>query len=1007
MKAVKKSVIVREEPVIFPTFEPEAPDKNPLFLEKRVYQGSSGKVYPLPSIDRISEKKVDRAWKGVWLENDFIRVLILPEIGGRIHVGEDKTNGYDFFYRQSVIKPALVGLAGPWISGGVEFNWPQHHRPATYMPVNYEIEKHADGSITVWCSDHDPMSRMKGMHGVSLHPDRAIIELKVRAYNRTSMVQTFLWWANVATRVHEDYQSFFPPDVHYVADHAKRAMSEFPLCQGHYYGVDYGGRSKSGVPEEGWPGMFRPRGNYPSNDLSWYANIPVPTSYMAMGSKEDFFGGYDHAKQAGLVHLANHHISPGKKQWTWGNHEFGYAWDRHLTETDGPYIELMAGVYTDNQPDFAFLTPGETKTWSQYWYPIQKIGPAHYANPHGAVNLALKGKKGRLGVSVTSDIPGTKVTLSFQGKPIFSKQVDLSPGFSFVEEFALPAQMNEWDCTLSVKDSSDKEIISYRPSKKIKTEVPPPATEPLPPGEMGSVDELYITGLHLDQYRHATRSPQEYWKEGLRRDRGDARCNQAMGLWALRRGEFKAAEEYLKKSIDRLTQRNPNPYDGEAYYSLGLVLCYQGREEEAYDAFYKSVWNMAWQASGYHALAELDSKKHDWTKSLEHLALSLRMNTDNLRARNLKTMVLRKLGRLEEAQILLDETRELDPLDVWSHYLSESDAFFDSQAKLDLAHDLIRSGFDLEAVGLLTKTISEKESGTAPMILFLLAEIYDRLGDKSKAIQFCKVAEKQPTDYCFPSRLEEIHILQKAMELHPQGTNAPYFLGNLFYDRRRHREAIALWEKSVLLKSSNPTLWRNLGIGYYNISKNPKKAKEAFEKAFKLNPDDGRVFYERDQLWKRRGVSAKRRLREFQKYPKLVNRRDDLTVELCSLYNQEAKFKTALEVVSNRKFQPWEGGEGLALGQYVRSRLALGRMKLAQGKISEAIIHVEFAITSPSTLGEARHLLSNPSEIWYWLGRIYRVAKNDKLAKEYWEKAAGFQGDFQNMRVQPFSELTL
>ncbi len=376
-----------------------------MFLEKRVYQGSSGKVYPLPFTDRIAEEPIARKWKAIWIENEFILALVLPEIGGRIHVLQDKTNGYDTIYRQPVIKPALVGLAGPWISGGIEFNWPQHHRPATFLPVDFEIEKHPDGSKTIWCSDHDPMARMKGMHGVCLRPGCAYLELKVRAYNRTPFTQTFLWWANVATRVHEAYQSFFPPDVYYVADHARRSMSEFPNCQDHYYGVNYGERARRGVPENEMPNQFVPPHcaqtthirhlssgallakedhesritnhapdlrsafgeggslNYPPNDLSWYANIPVPTSYMCMGSKEDFFGGYDHAAKAGIVHFANHHISPGKKQWTWGNHEFGYAWDRNLTDADSrsefaPYIEIMAGVYTDNQPDFSFLQPG-------------------------------------------------------------------------------------------------------------------------------------------------------------------------------------------------------------------------------------------------------------------------------------------------------------------------------------------------------------------------------------------------------------------------------------------------------------------------------------------------------------------------------------------------------------------------------------------------------------------------------------------------------------------------
>ncbi|MGO9115427.1 MAG: DUF5107 domain-containing protein, partial [Thermoguttaceae bacterium] len=309
-----ESVTARITDEVIPTYLPAPPDKNPMFLEKRVYQGSNGKVYPLPFTDRISETKTDRAWKAIWLENEYLRVMILPEIGGRIHVAHDKTNGYDFIYRQTVIKPALVGLAGPWVSGGIEFNWPQHHRPATFLPVEYAVEEHPDGSKTIWLSDHDPMARMKGMHGVCLHPGKARIELKVRAYNRTPLVQTFLWWANVAVQVHEGYQSFFPPDVDYVADHARRATSRYPLCEGSYYGVDYAGRGHDGVPADEYPAEFIPPHcggkaplHYAPNDLSWYANIPVPTSYMCLDSQEDFCGGYDHFRQAGIVHVADHH----------------------------------------------------------------------------------------------------------------------------------------------------------------------------------------------------------------------------------------------------------------------------------------------------------------------------------------------------------------------------------------------------------------------------------------------------------------------------------------------------------------------------------------------------------------------------------------------------------------------------------------------------------------------------------------------------------------------------
>jgi len=156
-----------------------------MFFEKRVYQGSSGKVYPNPITDRVSNERSEKTYKAIFLENEYLYLMLLPEIGGRIHIGQDKTNGYDFFYRQNVIKPALVGLLGPWISGGVEFNWPQHHRPSTYMPVQHAIEHSDDGSITVWLSEHEPMQRMKGMVGICLHPGKSYVEAKVRLYNHS------------------------------------------------------------------------------------------------------------------------------------------------------------------------------------------------------------------------------------------------------------------------------------------------------------------------------------------------------------------------------------------------------------------------------------------------------------------------------------------------------------------------------------------------------------------------------------------------------------------------------------------------------------------------------------------------------------------------------------------------------------------------------------------------------------------------------------------------------
>ena len=235
----EQNVSVWEEDVVIPTYPIGKPNRNPMFLEKRVYQGSSGRVYPHPVIDKICDEKTDRTYHAVYLENEYLKIMVLPELGGRIQRATDKTNNYDFVYYNHVIKPALVGLAGPWISGGIEFNWPQHHRPSTYDPVSFTTARNADGSCTVYVSEVENMFRTKGMAAFTLYPGKAYLEIRAQLYNRTNTPKTFLWWANPAVPVNDNTQSVFPPDVHAVMDHGKRAVSTFPVATGTYYKVDY------------------------------------------------------------------------------------------------------------------------------------------------------------------------------------------------------------------------------------------------------------------------------------------------------------------------------------------------------------------------------------------------------------------------------------------------------------------------------------------------------------------------------------------------------------------------------------------------------------------------------------------------------------------------------------------------------------------------------------------------------------------------------------------------
>ena len=491
---------------------------------------------------------------------------------------------------------------------------------------------------------------------------------------------------------------------------------------------------------------------------------------------------------------------------------------------------------------------------------------------------------------------------------------------------------------------------------------------------MKTAEDLYLIGLHLSQYRHATRYPDAYWREALRRDRTDIRCNNALGTWYFQRGEFAEAEKHFRQAISSLTRLNANPYDGEPYYNLGLTLRLQGNLDEAYASFYKATWNYAWRAASFYAIAEIECTRKAWDLALEHASLSLRANTDHVNVRNLIVLILRQLNRAQEADQILRETLALDPLDFWSLELAEGSVNAGNQVRLDIAFDYLRAGFFEPAARVLKAGDCSAKDGSAPILLYTLANVYSRLGDEPAARDCFERAKNAEPQYCFPSRLEEMLVLEAAIAFDPLDARAHYYLGNFLYDRRRHHQAISHWERSVQLDNSFPTAWRNLGIGYFNIEHNGEKARSAFEHAFQAGPTDARILYERDQLWKRLGVAPGIRLAELERHLDLVTLRDDLSVELAALYNQIDQPDKAHHLLRNRRFQPWEGGEGLALAQHARAHLALGRGALTDGRPADAIRLFEGALASPANLGEAKHLLASQNDIYYWLGSSFSCA---------------------------------
>ncbi|HEY9293316.1 MAG TPA: DUF5107 domain-containing protein [Microlunatus sp.] len=993
------------EPVVIDSYLPVPPDRYPGYLDGRVYQGSSGRVYPLPFFERIESEPRPVSWDAVHLENRWVRLMILPELGGRIHCALDRTRqpAYDFFWHNSVIKPALVGLTGPWVAGGVELNWPQHHRPASFLGCSVEIENEPDGSVTVWCSDHDPFTRMKGMHGIRLRPDSSLIELRVRLYNRSELTQSFLWWANVAAHADDHYQSFFPGDVRMVADHAKRAVTGYPAADRPYYGIDYPARAD------------QLRDGVGGDRLDWYRNIPVPTSYMCVNSAGDFFGGYDHAADAGFVHVADHRIAPGKKQWTWGNADFGHAWDRQLADDGSHYVELMAGVYTDNQPDFSWIAPGETKSFSQYWYPISDIGPVQSATTEAAVRwIEVEPNQIEVRVAATKINPDARVVLiNPDGQPSAQQDVDLGPGAAARCRFQVDGPLAPGS-RIEVRVSGRTLVDWTAPDPQQTTDSElRPAVEPPAPVDVDSVERLWLIGVHLEQYRHATRSPEPYWEEALRRDPGHTPTLLSLAEHRLRRGEYDRTAELCRLAIARLTEWNPNPADGRAWYLLGLASERSGDHLAAYDAYAKAAWTRAWRGPAGYRLARLDAATGRNAAALERLDQVAVVEPDHLQAGALRAIILRRFGRDAAADRVLDDQLRRDPLHWWALDLAGRPLATDAQTCLDVALEYAGCGeFGAALVALQTAADADQDRNPGAPALGPLVDYYravwlDRSGATDQARTAIDRAGGVDDRCCFPGRLDDADLLQHLIRRRPDDPTAHALLGHWLYARDRRTEAVWHWRESVRLDPDRPVVWRNLGLAAVNVDHDLAAGRSCYRRAIELAPTDARLIYERDRLAELSDESAQQRLEFLRRHQDQVGERDDLTVRYAELLITSGAADEARRVLLSRRFQPWEGGEGAVLRCWDRAQLALARRELSTGRPDQAVAAIRAALEPPIGLGEARHPLTNSAQLRLMLGDgLDRLGDADRACQE-WRLAADQVADFEEMASTPYSEATV
>jgi tetratricopeptide (TPR) repeat protein len=980
--SLSAQVKISEQDWVIPTYAVAPADKNPMFFNGESYQGASKYIYPYGMDDVISDEKTGRAWKTVTLENEYIKLCVTPEIGGKLYYATDKSNGYNFVYKNNVVKPSNIGMLGAWVSGGIEWCVLHHHRASTFQAVDYSTSENSDGSKTIWIGETEPRHRMRWTIGITAFPERSYFRAEVKISNPTPFTNTFLYWANVAAHTNENYQVIFPPSVNIATYHAKNSFTNWPFSTEIYNGQDF----TKGV------------------DISWWKNSLNSNSFFAYDLKEDFMGGYDHGKETGTVHIGDHNIVKGAKLWEWGSGASGQATEARLTDNDGPYVEIMVGAFSDNQPDYSWIRPYEIKTFKQYWYPVKDIQGFKNANLNGAVNLEARGKNQVfLGYCMTRKIDRAAIMLKDKEKIIFMKELQISPENAFAQMIKTDEPFDLTNLYTEISDTETGEVlISYKPLKPQKAdELPRIVKRPALPKDMETIEELYLAGSRIEQFYNPTLNAMDYYREALKRDPSDIRTNTAVGNIYLKNGDYKNARIYFSGAVKRLTKDFTRPSSCEALYLEGLTLKALELYGEAIDTLYRATWDYAWHSAAYLELARISSLKGDFQKALDQANESLSTNSRNNCAIAMKSSVLRRLGNTKEALEALAGLPEEDPLDFRAgneKYLILKESGENTNAEKALADlKLKMRDYDQNYLELGTgylndgltdeaENVFRRFTGKNPMICYYLGYIQDKKGNKTEAGKLFKEGSELSVDNVFPFRLETVNILKKVSEYFPDDPKPSYYLGNLLYDKQPEK-AIEAWENAVRLDPFLAIAHRNLGWGYYHHLGDGLKAIASYEKAISLKKDEPVYYEELDALYEMSNAPVEKRLTLFEGNNGIVSKRDDAFARQITVLTLAGKPDKAVEYLTGRKFNYREGNSRVR-DIIIDAHLMLGKKMMSEKKYDKALAEFLLAQVPEEEAGGSRAGNRN-IQVDYFVGLAYDALGKKSKAISYFTLSIG------------------
>lgn len=866
--------------------------------------------YPYTLRDQMTANRVNQPWRALFLENEYLKCTVLPDIGGHLYSCTDKTNGAEMFYANPSIKKALIGYRGAWAAFGIEFNFPVSHNWVSMSPVDFAMVSHPDGSASVWVGNTDRVYGMRWRVELILRPGSTVLEQRVRLFNGSPVRHRFYWWNNAAAEVWDDTRIIYPQRL--TASHGFTQVDTWPVNQ-------------AGL------------------DLSVVKNhTQGPVSEFAHRSREPFMGIYHPKTRAGLVHFAFHDQVPAKKIWAWGVDADGLDWRKALSDNESAYVEVQAGLFR-NQETYAFLQPQETLDFSEYWIPVREIGGFVRANLHAVVNIE-RGAANRLGLNVTHEMRGARVQVLSGDQVILDEKADLSPSRVFFRDLK-PALVYSVRITGPSGELYLEHTEGGYDMDGPEAEKPGPRTARRFPDPDKRTDGDFAE-LGMDQELNGgLLAAWETYQQGLKRFPESFELRRAGGRLAVHLMRFAEAERLLSAALAQVSN------DEETHYYLGLALIRLGRPAEAKVQFMRALVFRSFRPAAALQLARMAARRGDFAEALAKVRLALNESAPAANSGWLEVALLKKLGKQEEAERQLRKWLAADPANsllrlesqnpgpaLWAHLGAEPDRV------LEIVTEYLEAGFVKEAIALLERQYPDVDAATTepgavrpqanPMIAYYRGYCRQLLGTSGKA-DF-DAASAMSTLYVFPSRPGAVDVLIAALKANPRDAAAHHLLGLLQMSVGMTQEALRSWETARSINPRIPVLHRNLGQTLLRVSRDPAKAAAVLREGLDADPSNAELYSGLDQSLTLLRRPAAERVAVFQKYPNPASMPAPLVYSQALSLAEAGRFDEAEKLFQGRFFPREEGGTNVRQ-VYLEIKLQRALAAARAGRTAEAL----------------------------------------------------------------------